>query len=273
MFRVLAEVLRGLDWSGALLGAVVSGVFAGSWGIMRLVWRKRPLRRFLDDLSDERKPLAIFVRNMVSSDSKYSSTLPDGRIEHWQNFSVVGQADVEVATDVLNLLGQAGRARNFSWRSISEEWGNWSDPLICVGDSFKASKALELCTPRLVRFDRPDTFVTEQNSMSFQADAQFDYGLIYRGHHPQTHNSCLVLFGAGVQGTEAAGAYLRRHARILARLYGSGAFAAIIRVGWQDGRDSGSVVWLSSGVSRLLPALHLRTWLRHRHVISKPPQT
>jgi hypothetical protein len=267
----LLDALRHLDWAGAVLGAVVSGVFAGSWAAVRLLWNKRPLRRFLDDLADERKTLSVFVRDMVSADQKYYSVLPNGQQQQWQNFPVVGRTDVEAATDVLNLLGQAGKSSNIAWRQINRDWDMWSDPLVCLGGSFKADKVLELCQPKLVHYALAQAFVTIPDNKRFEANGSYDYGLIYRGRHPETGSSCLVLFGFGMAGTEATGSYLRRNARLLARLYGSRSFAAIVRVGWLDGRDSGVLAWLSPGGSFLAAVLHFPTWCRHRKLM--PPRS
>jgi len=247
----------------------VSGIFAGSWQAVRALWNGRPIRRFLGDHVDERLTLSIFVRDMVSADRKYYSQLPTGEVQQWQNFPVVGRTDVEVVTDVLNLLGKAGRSSNIAWRQLTRDWDLWSEPILCVGGNFKTEKVLTLCEPRLVKYDPPQTFTTLADKKVFDINDGNDYGLIYRGRHSQTGASCLILFGFGSAGTEAAGAYLRRKAHDLASLYGPRPFAAIIRIRPDDGRESGSVVWLSPDTSPFAPIFHFLAWHRHRRLIAQ----
>ena len=263
----IADLLGRLDWLNALLGAGVSAGLTIPRVGLRTLLNRRPLRRFIGQLADDKLVLSVFVRDMVSVDGKYYSQLPSGGTQQWQNLNVVGQEDVIAASNVLNLLGQAGRSANIEWRDIARDWDLWSEPLVCVGGSFKADKVLALCEPRYVRFDPPQAFVTMPDGRRFEADAHYDYGLIYRSSHPQTNRACLALFGFGSAGTLAAGSFFRRQASALARLYGDRPFAAIVRVGWHDGRDSGALVWLSPS-SVLAPVLHHLTWRRHRKLIA-----
>jgi hypothetical protein len=265
----ITQLLSSLDWKGAVLGAIVSGVFAGSFQTARALWNRRPIRRFLGDLADDKKVVSVFVRDVVSADNKYQSERPTGEVDYWQNYRVVGRADVEVATDAVNLLGQVGRTKNIVWRQVNRDAELWSEPIICAGGSFKAEKALELCVPRLARYESPQTFVTLPDERRFDMKDGYDYGLIYRSFHPQTNVPCVLLFGFGVSGTEAAGAFLRTKAKRLARLYGPRAFAAIVRIRDGDGRDSGELVWLSPGVSPFARFLHFPTWKRDRKLLGK----
>jgi len=237
-------------------------LFRGTFSVLR--WLCSSRRRFLGDMADERKTVSVFIRDMASSDGKYHSVTPFGKQQEWQNCSVVARGDVEAASEFLNLLGQVGKASNIAWPQINSHWDTWFEPSVCVGGSFKTDKAFELCTPAFVRRERHG-FIALVDNQEFLADSRYDYGIIYRGRHP-SGNSCLVLFGDGVAGTVAAGVYLRRNALYLARLYGSRPFAAIVRVGWRDGKDSGVIAWLSPAAP-LAPWLHPVTWWRHRKFI------
>lgn len=267
MLDQLLALLASLNWTDAILGVVVGGgatTLRVGWSTL---WNRRPLRQFLADLADDSKILSIFVREMVSQDNKYYSDLPTGGIQTWQNFPVVGLTDVEAVTDVLNLLGQAGRVTNIAWRKVASESGLWDEPQISVGGSFKTDRILEICMPKYVVYQPPDTFVVSRGPV-FIADATHDYGLIAKVRHPQTGVSCLVLFGFGMAGTAAAGRFFRRHAAHLARVYGSRPFALILRVGWHDGSASAEPAWMSSNAATFLPIVHPLVWWKYRSLLS-----
>ena len=201
---------------------------------------------------------------MKSKDGDYFS-LNDANASQgiWTNInSVVSRSDLEPATDVLNLLGQVGRALNIEWSKVDQDGDKWDKPFICVGGNPNAKKSLECCEPRLIEYNDKG-FTSLEDKESFKADKQHDFAIIYRGNHPATDVTCLVLFGMGEAGTRAAGSYLRRHARDLGRLYFSKPFAAIVRATW-DGKDIGTVVWLSRDTSRWAWIFVLTRW-RRRH--------
>jgi hypothetical protein len=64
-----------LDWANAVLGAIISGVFAGSSWVVRWLWDRRLMRRFLGDLVAVRKTVHVFIRSMRSRDGTYVSTI------------------------------------------------------------------------------------------------------------------------------------------------------------------------------------------------------
>jgi hypothetical protein len=266
MIDAIWGFLGGLDWGGAVLGAVVSGAFAGSWTSVRAFGRRRPLRRLLGQLSDPDLPVSVFLRDMVSVDRKYYSWNPSGHADGWQDFAVVGQADVEVAGDIANLLGRAGRRGSLKWRLLERDFELWNEPMFCVGGSPKVDKVLELCRPKLVSFSAPQTFST-CDGQTFDMSDGWDYGLIYKGRHPQTGRDTFVFFGFGVAGTRATGGFMLRHANTLASLYGDHPFAVILRARLADGKDSAEVAWMSRGVDWLTAPLHVPTMLRYRKLL------
>ncbi len=262
-----------LDWPnlviGAVLGAIASIAFACIGKLLQLIWNRFPLRALLGELADNKKELSIFLRDMKSKDGNYYSLADAGcREPPWHNItSVVGRYDVEPATDILNLLGQAGRTLNIAWRQIDRDGDLWDQPLICVGGSSKANRCIELCEPQIVRYDN-GVFETLDDNQPFRCDQTNDFAVIYRGLHPGTGVSCFVVFGFGEAGTRTAGNYLRKHARDLGKLYFSRPFAAIIRVRWTDGKESGTVVWLSPSTS-WGAFLFWRTFGRYRKFIAR----
>ena len=271
LFTEISTFLQGLHWADAILGTALGLIASGAVALTRVggraLWDGRPLRRFLGDLVVKSKPLSIFVREMVSRDMKYYSRLPSGEIQEWQNFPVVGLTDVSAVSDVLNLLGQAGRASNITWRKVTTESDRWDEPLVCVGGSFKLDQVLQLCEPRFVTFRTPDTFQVE-NGRQFKADLEGnDFALVARTYHPQTQVPCLVLFGCGTAGTEAAGAFFRRNAPSLARLYGAKPFAVILQVGWHDGTASAATVWMSQTTGWFTRLTHPIVWWKYRKLL------
>ncbi len=273
MSKFVDAVCKPELWVGAVLGTVVSIIFAVLWWLVRRLWERRLVRRFLGDLADEQKTLFVFMRDMQSINGKHYSVTPFGQRQEWQNFSVVARRDVESASECLNLLGQVGRGSNIVWRDSNRDFDEWSKPAICVGGNVKTEKAFELCKPAFVRCETK-RFVTVADKRVFpvkEGPGGHDFGVIYRGQHP-AGNSCLVLFGYGAIGTAAAGSYLRRNARYLAKLYGSQPFAAIVRVGWHDGKDSGTIAWLSPAAP-LAPLLHLPAWWQRRKFMNSQPES
>ncbi len=233
------------------------------WTIDVFRWIRRkllPFYIFLGDFAEPKKPVSVFVRDMKSKDGEYYSLNQDVNTPpDWRNIigGVVARGDLELAADVLNVLGQAGKATNIFWRKVDSDAKLWSEPLICLGGSKKAYEALnQVCTPKLVQFMPRGSsdgttqygvggFKTVSDGKLFCYHGPNDYAVIYRGLVPDHDVPCRVVFGGGVEGTIAAGYYLRRHAGRLARLYFSKPFAAIIEVGWGKGPDLGHIVWLS----------------------------
>ena len=127
--------------------------------------------------------------------------------------------------------------------------------------------SLTLCIPQFLQYES-GIFRTLLDDKPFREDAASDCAVIYRGRHRETGAACFVVFGKGEAGTRAAGNYLRRHGRDLGKLYFSQPFAAIIRVGWQDGKDAGAIVWLSRSTS-WGSFLFMPTLLKHRKWIAR----
>lgn len=269
MTNAMVQWISTLNWTDALLGLFVGGAAT----TLRVGWNtvvdRRPLRRFFADLGDNSKVLSVFAREMVSQDGKYYSKMPDGTVQAWQNFPVVGLIDVEAATDALNVLGQAGRTANIAWRRVTTDSGIWDEPMVCVGGSFKVDQILALCEPKLLHYTPPDTFAV-LGGPTFKANDKHDYGLVARVHHPETGVSCVVLVGFGMAGTAAAGSFLRRRAAHLARLYGARPFAVVLQAGWQDGAAAATPVWMSRDTMPAVSLLHPLLWRRYRALLRAP---
>ena len=146
-----------LDWPnllvGAVLGAVASIAFAIIAKLVRSIWNRFPLRALLGNLADNKVPMSVFLRDMKSADGQYYSLgntvcRPPG---DWHNISsVVSRADVEPATDILNLLGQAGRTVNITWRQIDRDGDLWDEAAHLCWRKFKGQYVSHVVYPPIL---------------------------------------------------------------------------------------------------------------------------
>lgn len=188
-------------WIGAILGALVSAIFSAIVSILLIFFVKIkklfPIKQFLGEFADKKEECAIFIKWLFSNNPYYYSRRPDyfpprttGQNDTWQNIPyVIAKADMQAATDFLNLLGQVGKKENIDFYSIPEDWDLWTKNLVSIGGHFKTDKIFETCNPQFVSLDSNGGFRFCNSSQSFVAINNNDYGLIYKTTHPVTKKS------------------------------------------------------------------------------------
>ena len=279
MLTKLSQILGLLTpevWAGAILGALVSAVFAVSTGFLRQFAKLFPLRRLLGDLANNDVDCLVFVRGMFVQNNTFLSRVPQQGaplqiiVQQWVNIpEVFGAADVRAASDLFNLLGEAGRRERIQFASIERDWDRWNSDLVCIGGHFKTDRVLQLAAASLVQYRHPNAFASTDGTRTFPAGGAggtTDYGLVLKVTHPVTSRTCLVLMGLGGLGTEAAAHYLRFNARMLGRLFGARDFAVIVEGDVAHGKEAARVCWFSPVPSRIKRILHPFHWFRRlRH--------
>lgn len=270
--RWLVNLLPADQWKaavlGALLGVVFSAAFALSYDALRRLRRLVPLRRMLGSLADPERSIGLYVRGMFVQGNTYQSRepqyLPLGPmhviLRQWGNIpEVVGTADVRAANDVANILGAVGKREAFVYRSLEHDWDEWTQDLISIGGHYKTERLLDIGEPRVVSLPKADTFRTLPDKRDFTATT-CDYGLIYRGRHPQTGAAFLALMGIGALGTEAAGYFLRTQAATLAALFPGSGYAVIVQTALNDGRQGAKPVWWWPHPTSARRVVHTVAW-------------
>jgi hypothetical protein len=267
------SLLTAEQWTGAILGAVVSATFATVSVLFRALLSRRAICVALGKASHAETPCGMFVRSMQSPNGTYSSRDPHilpsvpPQPRHWHNIrGVYGMEDVIGLADIFNLLGKAGKTRNIVMRSLESDWDRWTEPSISVGGHFKAERALEVCEPKLVKLATP-SFRLLSSGREFTVVDSRDYGVVYKGFHPATKIPAFVILGQAGLGTQSAASFFRDHAATLGRLYGSGGFAAIVVSDHLDGREGGQLVALDPRPHALRLLLNPVTTLRWRRAL------
>lgn len=261
-------------WKGAFIGAIVSALFAATFSFLKQTLLKVksqfPIRKVLGDISNDDSPCSIFLKELFSKDIYFYSSEPNyfpphtaNKESRWQNIAhVIADADVQAATDFTNLLGQVGKRKNISFRSLTEDWDLWSENIVSVGGGFKTDRIFELANPRLVELVNNASFRFNDSDSLFQGVNGNNYGLIYRVTHPVTGKVCIVLMGLGVRGTESAGYYLRSKASILGKMFGGNDFAFLVHVRIEHGKETASPIWYMPEPQTTKKILHPLLWYR-----------
>src|SRR6266568_2942492 len=195
----LINLLPPDQWKAAVLGAILGAVFSAAlglaYGALRRLQRLVPLRRMLGSLAEPNRPIGLYVRGMFVQGNTFYSREPQYlpvaplqiMVRPWINIpEVVGAADVRVANDVANLLGVVGKREDFAYRSLERDWDEWTQDLVAIGGHYKSERLLDVGEPRIVSLPAPDRFHTLPDNRDFICAGLRDYGLIYRGRHPQT---------------------------------------------------------------------------------------
>ena len=254
---------------GAILGAVASAVFALSSTSLTRLRERRPRRLLLGPLAKDKATIGVFIRGMFVPNKEFFSREPEYpsgmagtiTVRKWVNIpEVYGAADVRAASDLFRLLGEVAGEQVIAFRSVETDWKNWSEDAIAVGGHFKTLQILEVCEPRIVGFRNPDAFRSLVSRHLFEATGQTDYGLIYKGYHPASGRTFLVVMGLGAVGTEAAAHFLCSNAARLGNLTAGAPFAALVAVDLTQGREGGVLHWLQPKPTWWRRILYWKNW-------------
>lgn len=263
-------------WKGAVLGAIVSAVFAAAWALLRRSSKLRPIRRLMDGFANRGEEVAIFVERLQSQNKYYSFDIPDfapprttGQKGQKQNIPhVVANVDMQAASDFLYLLGSVGKRDNITFPSIPEDWNRWSMHQVSIGGNFKSEQILAAKPQPLVVLHNQSQFKFHDRAQAF-GPTRYDAGIICRIKHPTTKKKCMVIMGLGVLGTEAAGHYLRTHAVDLGKMFGREDFAILVRARIDQGKEWATPRWYSPEVPRRNRILHPVVWFRRYRSIRR----
>jgi hypothetical protein len=204
------------------------------------------VRVLLGSLATKDSSAAFFLRGLFVPNNELFSKAPEDPRNPASGLTVLKWAkipelytvpDVRAVAELQQLVLATNSRLSFSLLSGETGRQTWSEDAIAIGPHYKSQQILDACEPKLVTVRQPPAFRTVQSSELFEAKEGLDFGLIYKGYHPASHRSCWVVMGLSDLGTAAAAHFLRAHVKSLARLIGSGAFAAIISVdaakGWE----------------------------------------
>jgi hypothetical protein len=252
----ITEIITKEMWVSAILGAVVSAVFAGTLallhGMYRTMRRLTALRQLLGPLGQD-GPIAFFSIRLYSRDRTYLSDTPNFFPPHTQGQTtthpnipyVVGTAQMEAAADIMHLLGQVGRQGAVQYLSADSDWDVWDKPLFAVGGSHKTQTIFSSSEPRLVEAVPQTVEGTSTLGFRFPGSDEClcavngnDYGLILKTTYPPTGVQCFVLMGMGSLGTEAAAYFLRINAVKIGRAYRNRNFALLVQCRLDQGKQS-----------------------------------
>jgi len=272
-------------WKGAILGAVVSAAFTAAISLLIAlvirVLRLRPLQRVMGEFAGKQKPCLIFTNEMFTKDRQYLSQEPDyfppnqqRENQQWVNVPyVVGTSDMQAAGDLLNLLGRLGKSTGIEFCSISKDWDRWDAHTICIGGNFKTWRAFETCEPRhvqLVPAGNTVVFKFPDSETRYGAENKNDHGVIFKTTIPATGKKCLIVMGMGALGSEAAAYFLRDHAALLGKMYGSRDFAFLVHARLDQGKQSARPCRCFPPPGLWRRILHPVLWFRTFRQISKP---
>lgn len=271
-------------WASAILGAVVSAVFAGTIGLMyriyRMLRRLFCVRRLLGPIFDG-SPVAIFSNRLYSENRTYLSDQPNyfpprtqGQTNTHPNIPyVVGTAQMEAVADILHLFGLVRRKGSVNYLSADTDWNIWDQHLFAIGGSHKTDAIFSSCEPRLVKLvpneiDGINTlcFNLANSDEFFTAINGNDYGLILKATYPPTGVQCFVIMGLGSLGTEAAAYYLRNNAAKLGRAFGGRSFAALVHCRLEQGKQSARLYRWRPIPAFLRVIRHPSLWTEYRRM-------
>lgn len=220
-----------------LLGASAILALVAIWLVVRYSGTHPAVRALLGDFATGTDSVAIFLRGLFATTSEFFSRAPaDPRnpsagltVLKWGKIAEVHSApDIKALGSVLQLLQASNRRFAYTLLSGEPSRQRWSQDAVTVGPHYLAFQILDTCEPRLVALRQPDGIRALVSQQLFEAKDGQEYGLIYKGRHPATHRTFMVIMGLGDLGTVAAAAFLQLHARSLGHLAGGKPFAAII---------------------------------------------
>lgn len=264
--EILSEITINM-WIGAVIGTVVSVMFGALWKLFQVCRSLRPIKRVLGNLTGNEEGCAIFVKRMIPLDHKrsgrYFSHVPQnsprrrqGIRREWSNISYVfAAADMDAATDFLNLLGQVGKKENIEFKSIEHEYDLWDTHIVSIGGNCKGDAMISLYEPRFAYLEGGG-FRLSNSEEVFEANGRYDYGLVFKCVHPQTGKRGVVLMGSGELGTKGASYYLRMNAGLLGKVFGPDNFAFVVRVEGGAGKESAEPHWMCPAPKWWRKALH-----------------
>ncbi len=264
---------------GVILGAIASAVFALVLTTLSRLRQRRPRNVLLGPLAKDRTTISVFIRPMFVPNKEFFSREPDYQpgmagtitVRKWPNIpEVYAAGDVRAASDVLRLLGDVGRNQVIAFRSIEADWKNWSEDTIAIGGHFKTFQILEACEPRIVGFRNPDAFRSLVSTHIFEAAGQSDCGLIFKGYHPASRRTFLVVMGLGAIGTEAAAHFLRVNAAPLGSLTAGAPFAAVVTVDSTQGPQGAVLHWMHPKPTWWRRLLYWSTWKKLSRKMLRP---
>lgn len=240
--------ISGETWTGAILGAVVSAVFAVALASFKQVskwWtRSRPRNKVLGPLADNKEPCTIFVRDFyLPPDSQILAVEPGigaGTVlnvhELWPDVEGRG------ISYVFNALGQVGKRTNISIVRMSQDPGIWNTNIIVMGaQSQKCFDFYERLDGVMYAVDENNIFEKETRA-AVQRETGYGYGIILKARNPhKTSGAAGVAFligGYGTLGTAAAAYYFREHLEDLGKKFSSRCFGVVIRASITAGEQT-----------------------------------
>ncbi len=271
--------VQSVDWdwvtttaADAVVATVIGGIFSGcAWATARLLqWAlsRRPLYLLLATFRDNNTKCLVFVRPMECKGGELVSKVPDvfppytsNRVEKWQNIPrLVSTSCMSAAKDILVLLGQVGKVRNIDFATPELDWDKWTFPMVLCGGSSKTREVLASHATPPVELEG-DGFRVASTNLHYRAVNNQDFGLVWMTSYPPTGKRCLVVFGLGCLGTEAAGYFVRQNAGFLGSAFAGRDFAVLVRARLSQGRESASAIWMTPP-RRSFRWLHPFQWKR-----------
>lgn len=214
---------------------------------------RRPLNLLLKGFRDERKEILIFLAQLFSVKdngerdprSIFKAAYPQpypGKSDNitfkcFSNIDLVWtQTDGECATDIFNILGRAGRRKNFRIADVIKDWSR-TEPTFSIGFNPKTDRLLENCRPINFSGQQNGMLTIDGTDIKLHANYPNDAGIVQKTFVRNTSIPVFILAGLGTTGTSAAGYVLNSYGQDLGRLYGCTAFCLLFHSDITRGRE------------------------------------
>ncbi|MBU1854464.1 MAG: hypothetical protein KKF89_01985 [Nanoarchaeota archaeon] len=232
--------------AGAIVGSIIipSLIFivAKFW---QAVFKQIPKRKLLGDFNDNNLLSKIYLKELVDTNKSntYLHKLPDYDPPKTSNHysqginipNVYAKCDVECMNDFINIMGSVGKTKNIQLSSVEKQWNQWDNPIVSIGGHFVTDKIFEKCKPIFCKKTN-DSFKLKNMKEPVKCYGK-DYGLIMKTKNIEHNFDVFVLMGLGVRGTSASGFFFRKYHNYIAKLYGSRAFALILKCELNQGKE------------------------------------
>ena len=263
--------------AGAIVGSVIIPllIFLVTKFLMT-VFNQVSKRKLLGNFKDNNLLSKIYLKELVDTNKSntYLHKLPDYDPPKTSNQyspginipNVYAKCDVECMTDFINILGSVGKTKNIQFSSVEKEWSEWDNPIVSIGGHFVTDKIFDKCNPIYCKKTN-DSFKLNNMKEPVKCYGK-DYGLIMKTKNIEHDFDVFVLMGLGVRGTSASGFFFRKYYNHIAKLYGSKAFALLLKCELNEGKEDATLINFYPEPAIYKKILHPFVWSKFNKQVS-----